>query len=476
MPRLRFSKLEGLDSRDRDTVAAEAERERDAGLAPTRLTSAPSISDYANSSLDDRDLIERVQSLLVSEPEMPGMRRDSDYYPRKIAAFVNEQLDNSGRVVSDRERARLIRFAQAELLGLGPLEPLLADDSITEIMVNGPTQVWIEREGKLSKTSARFLNDDHIRRIIDRIISPLGRRCDETTPMVDARLPDGSRLNAIIPPLSLNGPTMTIRKFFRQPLMAQDLVLRGTISNELMEFLKACVVGRMNVLIAGGTGTGKTTLLNCLSSFIPQNERIITIENAAELQLQQEHVVTLETRPANLEGKGEIGIRELMVNALRMRPDRIVIGECRSGEALDMLQAMNTGHDGSMTTLHANSPRDAIHRLETLVLMSGMDLPQRAIREQMASALNVLVQLERMQDGSRKIARVTEITGMEGEVVSMSDIFVFQHQGFREGRVIGRVTPTGIRPRFMERLQQQGINLPANIFGYSAGATTRIDR
>jgi pilus assembly protein CpaF len=300
-----------------------------------------------------------------------------------------------------------------------------------------------------------------VRRIIDRIISPLGRRCDESNPMVDARLPDGSRVNVIIPPLALEGPTMTIRKFARVPLTSADLVTRGSATPELVEFLRACVLGRMNVIVAGGTGTGKTTMLNVLSSFIPEDERIITIENAAELQLQQRHVVPLESRPANIEGRGEVDMRDLVVNALRMRPDRIIVGECRAGEALDMLQAMNTGHDGSMTTLHANTPRDAIRRMETMVLMSGMDLPMRAIREQIASAIDLIVQLERMQDGSRRITHVSEVVGMENDTVTMSDIFTFQHQGMRDGKVAGRIAPTGLR--------QRSISLPPQMFGYAAG-------
>jgi pilus assembly protein CpaF len=284
--------------------------------------------------------------------------------------------------------------------------------------------------------------------------------------MVDARLADGSRLNAIIPPLCLNGPTLTIRKFFKKPLGPSDLVARGAATTELIELLRACVLGHMNIIVSGGTGTGKTTILNMLSSFIPDGERIITIENAAELQLQQRHVVTLETRPANIEGRGEVAIRDLVVNALRMRPDRIVVGECRSGEALDMLQAMNTGHDGSMTTLHANTPRDAISRMETMVLMAGLDLPQRAIREQISAAVHVIIQLERLQDGSRKIVKVNELTGMEGDVITMSEIFAFQQQGVREGKVVGKIVPTGIRPRFLEKLQQNGINLPPSVFGF----------
>jgi pilus assembly protein CpaF len=425
------------------------------------------VNTAAAATREERDLIEQVQASLLSEPEPLGARQDPEYFLRRIAAIVAELLEQTGRVISDRERLRLTRLAQSELLGLGPLEALLADDNITEIMVNGPDQIWIERGGKLFETDAHFASEEHVRRIIDRIISPLGRRCDETTPMVDARLPDGSRVNAIIPPLCLNGPTLTIRKFSKVPLAASDLITRGASTPELMEFLRACVLGRLNIIVAGGTGAGKTTLLNVLSSFIPEDERILTIENAAELQLQQRHVVTLESRPANIEGRGEIGIRELVVNSLRMRPDRIVVGECRAGETLDMLQAMNTGHDGSMTTMHANSPRDAIHRLETMVLMAGMDLPMRAIREQIAGAVHVIVQLERMQDGTRKISRVCEITGMEGEQITMSDLFVFQHQGLREGRVAGRIMPTGLRPRFMERLQQHNISLPPQIFGFT---------
>lgn len=420
---------------------------------------------------EDRELIERVQKRLVSEPEPAGLRKDQEYLQKRIASIVNEQLELMDRIISDRERTRLIRLAQADLLGLGPLDALLADDSVSEIMVNGPYQIWVERDGKLQETDAQFQNDDHVRRIIERIIAPLGRRCDESSPMVDARLTDGSRLNAIIPPLCLNGPTLTIRKFSKRPLAAQDLVNKGAATAELIEFLNACVKAKLNIVVSGGTGTGKTTMLNVLSSFIPHDDRIVTIENAAELQLQQRHVVTLESRPANIEGRGEINIRDLVVNSLRMRPDRIVVGECRAGEALDMLQAMNTGHDGSMTTLHANTPRDAIHRMETMCMMAGMDLPMRAIREQIASAVNLIVQLERMKDGSRRISRVSEITGMEGEIVSMSDLFVFQHQGIRDGRIHGRTNPTGIRPRFMDRIQQHNITLSPHIFGFNSSNT-----
>lgn len=413
---------------------------------------------------EERELIEAVQGKLISETSSLA-QREPEYYAKRIAELVAEQIEASGRVVPERERTRLTHLAQAELLGLGPLEILLADDTVSEIMVNGPHQIWVERDGKLHESNARFANEDHVRRIIDRIISPLGRRCDETTPMVDARLPDGSRVNAVIPPLALNGSTITIRKFSRVPLKAADLITRGTATPELVEFLRACVLGRLNCIISGGTGTGKTTLLNVLSSFIPDDERIITIENAAELQLQQRHVVTLESRPANIEGRGEVTLRDLVVNSLRMRPDRIVVGECRAGEALDMLQAMNTGHDGSMTTLHANTPRDALRRMETMVMMAGMDMPLRAIREQIASAIDVIVQLERLQDGTRRIVQVCEVTGMENEVVSLSELFVFQTQGVREGKVVGRLLPTGIRPRFLDKLQQMNITLSPQVFG-----------
>jgi pilus assembly protein CpaF len=332
-------------------------------------------------------------------------------------------------------------------------------------MVNGPKQVWVERNGKLEKTTIQFDDDDHVMRIIDRIVSPLGRRIDESSPMVDARLPDGSRINAVIPPISLVGPCLTIRKFSRDPLTVDDLIRFGTMTPEIAQFLEACVQARLNIVVSGGTGSGKTTLLNVLSSFIPGDERIVTIENAAELQLRQEHVVTLESRPPNIEGKGEVTIRDLVINALRMRPDRIVVGECRGGEALDMLQAMNTGHDGSMTTVHSNSPRDTLHRLETMVLMAGMDLPVRAIREQIASALDLIVHMARLKDGSRKIVAITEVQGMEGDVIVLQDIFVFEQTGYENGKVLGRIKPTGVRPKFVEKFEVANIYLPPQIFG-----------
>jgi pilus assembly protein CpaF len=332
-------------------------------------------------------------------------------------------------------------------------------------MVNGPQQVYIEREGRLELTNVTFQNDEHVMKIIQRIIAPIGRRVDESSPMVDARLADGSRVNAIIPPLSLVGPVVTIRKFSATPFTVEDLVRFGTATPEMFEFLEACVKARLNIFVSGGTGSGKTTMLNILSSFIPDDERIVTIEDAAELQLRQEHVVTLEARPPNIEGKGAIPIRELVRNALRMRPDRIVVGECRSAEALDMLQAMNTGHDGSMSTGHANSPRDMLSRLETMVLMAGMDLPLRAIREQIASAVDLIVHQNRLKDGSRKIVNITEVQGMEGDVIVMQDIFVFEQTGVVEGKIQGKLRPTGIRPKFVEKFETTGIHLPPNVFG-----------
>jgi pilus assembly protein CpaF len=350
------------------------------------------------------------------------------------------------------------------LLGCAPLDALLADDGVTEIMVNGPEHVWVERNGTLSETDVRLDGAQHVRGIIDRITAPLGRRCDERAPMVDARLPDGSRVHAVIPPLCLNGPTLTIRKFSRVPLGADDLVARGSASPELMEFLRAAVLGRLNIVVSGGTGTGKTTLLNVLSSFIRESERIVTIENAAELRLQQRHVVTLESRPADAKGQGAVTIRDLVVNALRMRPDRIVVGEVRAGEALDMLQAMNTGHDGSMTTLHANGPRDALDRLETMALMAGIDLPARALRGQIASAIDLVIQLERLRDGSRRVARVTEVAGMEGQVITLSDLFVLQHHRLPSGQSAARIVPTGVRPSFAERLLERDVVLSPRLF------------
>jgi pilus assembly protein CpaF len=383
----------------------------------------------------------------------------------KIEGIVDRTVASGGFAVTRDERMRLVDEMADDVTGFGPLEPLLHDDTITEVMVNGPTHVYIERAGKIERVNSSFLNNEHVMRIIDRIITPMGRRIDEMSPRVDARLPDGSRVNAIVEPLSLVGPVITVRKFAARPYTVDDLIRFGTATPEMFEFLEACVKARLNIFVSGGTGSGKTTMLNILSSFIPDDERIVTIEDAAELQLRQEHVVTLEARPSNIEGKGAIPIRELVRNALRMRPDRIVVGECRSAEALDMLQAMNTGHDGSMSTGHANTPRDMLSRLETMVLMAGMDLPLKAIREQIASAVDLIVHQNRLKDGTRKIVNITEVQGMEGDVIVMQDIFVFEQTAVVEGKIEGRLRPTGIRPKFVEKFEVAGIHLPPNVFG-----------
>ena len=407
----------------------------------------------------------RVQNRLINELDPKLDLSNQVEVRRQIEELFGKIADEEGLALTRAERVRMLEQITDEILGLGPMEPLLRDETITEVMVNGPQQVYIEREGRLELTNVTFQNDEHVMKIIQRIIAPIGRRVDESSPMVDARLADGSRVNAIIPPLSLVGPVITIRKFSATPFTVEDLVRFGTSTPEMFEFLEACVRARLNIFVSGGTGSGKTTMLNILSGFIPDDERIVTIEDAAELQLRQEHVVTLEARPSNIEGKGAIPIRELVRNALRMRPDRIVVGECRSAEALDMLQAMNTGHDGSMSTGHANSPRDMLARLETMVLMAGMDLPLRAIREQIASAVDLIVHQNRLKDGSRKIVAITEVQGMEGDVIVMQDIFVFEQTGVVEGKIQGKLRPTGIRPKFVEKFEAAGIHLPPNVFG-----------
>jgi pilus assembly protein CpaF len=407
----------------------------------------------------------RVQNRLINELDPKLDLTNQVEVRRQIEDLFGKIADEEGLALTRAERVRMLEQITDEILGLGPLEPLLRDETITEVMVNGPQQVYIEREGRLEMTNVTFQNDEHVMKVIQRIIAPIGRRVDESSPMVDARLADGSRVNAIIPPLSLVGPVITIRKFSATPFTVEDLIRFGTATPEMFEFLEACVKARLNIFVAGGTGSGKTTMLNILSSFIPDDERIVTIEDAAELQLRQEHVVTLEARPSNIEGKGAVPIRELVRNSLRMRPDRIIVGECRSAEALDMLQAMNTGHDGSMSTGHANTPRDMLSRLETMVLMAGMDLPLRAIREQIASAVDLIVHQNRLKDGSRKITNITEVQGMEGDVIVMQDIFVFEQTGVVEGKIQGRLRPTGIRPKFVEKFEVAGINLPPNVFG-----------
>ncbi|MFH1908572.1 MAG: CpaF family protein [Chloroflexota bacterium] len=427
-----------------------------------RRVSTPAATPQAGSYFD---LKTRVQNKLLAELDPSMDITKTDEVRRTIQNLYEQILSEENIVLSRPERARLFEQISAEILGFGPLQPLLDDDSITEIMVNGAKNIYIERKGKIHRVPVTFESNDHVMRIIDRIVAPLGRRIDESSPYVDARLPDGSRVNAVIPPISLVGPTLTIRKFARNPITIEQLLEFGTLTPESLQFIKACVQARINIVISGGTGSGKTTLLNILSSFIPGDERIITIENAAELQLRQEHVVTLESRPPNIEGRGEISIRQLVINALRMRPDRIIVGEIRDEAALDMLQAMNTGHDGSMTTLHSNAPRDTLSRLETMTLMAGMDLPVRAVREQVASAVDMIVHQERLRDGSRRVVNITEVSGMEGEIITTTDIFVFEQTGMEEGKVIGTLRPTGLRPKFMDKLEAAGIHLPPVIFG-----------
>ncbi|HZR90850.1 MAG TPA: CpaF family protein [Gaiellaceae bacterium] len=405
--------------------------------------------------------------------------------PERVLRAVMEQLALDRTPLTREERRKLVREIADDILGYGPLEPYLRDPAVTEVMVNGPNQVYIERAGKLEMTSTSFLDDAHLLRIIDKIVSPIGRRIDESSPMVDARLPDGSRVNAIIPPLALRGPTLTIRKFSRDPYTMDDLIGFGTVTPRAAHFLAACVRGKLNILISGGTGSGKTTTLNAMSAFIPNDERIVTIEDAAELQLQQEHVVPLESRPPNIEGQGEVRIRELVRNSLRMRPDRIIVGEVRGAETLDMLQAMNTGHEGSLTTIHANAPRDALARLETLVLTGGIDLPLRAIREQIAAAFDLIIQVSRLVDGSRRITQITEVLRMEGDTVTLQDVFVARPpteestQGSHAIRLLGPLACTGLKPSFLEKMAANGVALPAAFFeneedehGGSAGFAT----
>jgi pilus assembly protein CpaF len=431
-----------------------------APAAPRLVTQLPARESF-------RDVKFRIQNRVIQDLDPKLDLTNQVEVRRQIEEIFSRVIDEEGLALTRAERVRMLEQITDEIIGLGPLEPLLRDDSVSEIMVNGPRQVYIERSGKLELTNVVFQNDDHVMRIIDRIIAPIGRRVDESSPMVDARLTDGSRVNAIIPPLSLVGPVITIRKFAASPFTTDDLVRFGTATPDMFDFLRACVEARLNIFVSGGTGSGKTTTLNVLSSFIPSDERIVTIEDAAELQLRQEHVITLESRPPNIEGKGAIPIRELVRNSLRMRPDRIVVGECRAGEALDMLQAMNTGHDGSLSTGHANTPRDMLARLETMVLMAGVDLPVRAIREQISSAVDLIVHQSRLKDGTRKITNITEVQGMEGDTIVMQDVFVFEQTGVIDGKIQGRLKPTGIRPRFVETFEAMGIHLPNNIFGFT---------
>jgi pilus assembly protein CpaF len=412
------------------------------------------------------DLKNRIHLSVIGElgPQLFNVHMDPNTLRERVAADIHEQLgDEQGLSKDDRDR--LSSEIADDILGHGPMERLLADDSVTEIMVNGPFDVWVERQGRLYETTVRFADESHLRRIINKIVAQVGRRVDESSPMVDARLPDGSRVNAVIPPLSLTGPLLTIRKFSKKRLDMGDLIRLGTLSTETVEFLQRCVLAQLNVLISGGTGSGKTTLLNALSTAVPESDRIVTIEDAAELRLNQRHVLRLEARPKNIEGEGEIAIRELVKNSLRMRPDRIIVGEVRGAEALDMLQAMNTGHDGSLSTVHANTPRDALARIETMVLMAGYDLPVRAIRQQVASALDLIVHLERLEDGSRRVTAITEVQRMESDVITLQDIFEFKIQEVTSERiVIGSLRPTGLRPAFLAKFEKRGVNLPVGLF------------
>jgi pilus assembly protein CpaF len=413
-----------------------------------------------------QDLKSRVHNKLFDHLDLSQMNQMSEErVAEDIAVATTFVLDQEKVLLTLEDRQRLVREIQHEVFGLGPLEPLLVDPTVNDVLVNGAEQIYVERNGVLEKTVARFKDDDHLKRIIDKIVSSVGRRVDESSPLVDARLQDGSRVNVVVPPLALDGPVVSIRRFPADRLLAEDMVKIGTLTEEIVELMKGTVQARLNILVSGGTGSGKTTMLNALSAFIPANERIVTIEDAAELQLKQSHVVRLETRPPNIEGEGQIAQRELVINSLRMRPDRIIVGEVRGGEALDMLQAMNTGHDGSATTIHANSPRDALMRIETMVAMTGLDLPQRAVRQQIASAINVVIQLARLSDGTRRLVSLQEITGMEGEVVTMQEIFTFVRLGVDEDRkVIGELVPTGLRPQFAEKLRVAGVALPADLF------------
>jgi pilus assembly protein CpaF len=405
-----------------------------------------------------RRLIQKLNLDKLTEVNREEVRRE-------VGHILEALVVGESTPMNLQERERLAQEVLDEVFGLGPLEPLLADPTISDILVNGYNRVYIERRGMLEKTAVQFRDDAHLMAIIDRIVSAIGRRVDESSPMVDARLSDGSRVNAIIPPLAVDGPSLSIRRFGRDPLQAEDLIRNNSLTAPMMELLRGCVKARLNILVSGGTGAGKTTFLNVLSANISDRERIVTIEDAAELQLHQDHVVRLETRPPNIEGKGAVQQRQLMINSLRMRPDRIIMGEVRGEEALDMLQAMNTGHDGSLTTIHANSPRDAVARLETMVAMSDLNIPERAIRNQIAAAIDVVVQVSRLSDGTRKIISVAEITGMEGDIVTMQEIFVYRKRGIREtGEVQGEFVPTGIRPKFAERLQVSGVPLPMSMF------------
>jgi pilus assembly protein CpaF len=436
------------------------------GGGPPKPPSEGPLTQSSSPARDaNRDVRIKLQTRIINNLDPRLDLADAKAVRSSIEEMFNKFIDEEGVVVTRVERQKMLESILDEILGFGPIEPLLKDDTITEVMVNGPFRCYVERKGKLQLSDVTFQSDEHVMRIVERIIAPIGRRVDESKPYEDARLPDGSRVNIIIPPLALNGPVVTIRKFPKYRITVEDYIKFGTATAEMMEFMRACVEARLNMFISGGTGSGKTTLLNIMSGFIPEDERIITIEDAAELRLVQDHVVRLESRAANIEGKGQVSIMDLVKNSLRMRPERIVVGEIRGGEALSMLQAMNTGHDGSLSTGHANSPRDMLARLETMCLMAGVDLPARAIKEQIASALDVIVQISRLKDGSRKVTNITEVQGMEGEQIVLQDVFVFEQTGYVEGKVQGRLRPTGIRPKFSEKFEAAGIKLPQGVFG-----------
>jgi pilus assembly protein CpaF len=445
-----------------ERIQTEEEAVVDPLLGDERKASG-SVDPYAElKTRVQRACVPKLGPWLFTNPDTTGLRKE-------VEVVVAAELDSDSTPLAAIDRDRLVQEITADILGYGPIEPFLADDTVTEVMVNGFDRIYVERAGLIEKTGATFVDDEHLTRIIDKIVSRIGRRVDEASPMVDARLPDGSRVNAIIPPLSLGGPTLTIRKFARDPFKMADLIDFGSITPKAAHFIESCVEGKLNVLISGGTGTGKTTLLNALSAAIPADERIITIEDAAELQLQQEHVIRLESRPPNIEGEGEIRARELVRNALRMRPDRILVGEVRGAETLDMLQAMNTGHEGSLTTIHANSPRDALNRLETLVLMCGLEIPLHAIREQIASALDMVIHITRLVDGSRRISHITEVLGMESDVITLQDIFIARTVGDRSGQTatastLRTLAVTGLQPRCQDKMAAHDVNLPADFY------------